>query len=60
MEIKVRYRQGQSLKSAASVATLGYSRSTYVEFVDNERVETLLGCHERAFEFFGGVVGRGC
>jgi transposase len=37
------------------VATLGWSRATYVEFVTDERVETLIGCHERAFLAFGGV-----
>jgi transposase len=40
---------------AVFIATLGWSRATYVEFVNNERLETLLGCHERAFFFFGGV-----
>ena len=37
------------------IATLGWSRATYVEFCDDERVETLIGCHERAFLAFGGV-----
>jgi transposase len=37
------------------IATLGWSRATYLEFVTDERLETLLGCHERAFYFFGGV-----
>jgi transposase len=37
------------------VATLGWSRMAYVEFCDNEQVETLIGCHERAFVAFGGV-----
>ncbi len=37
------------------IATLGWSRASYVEFVTDERMETLLGCHERAFYFFGGI-----
>ncbi len=37
------------------IATLGWSRASYIEFVTNERLETVLGCHERAFYFFGGV-----
>jgi transposase len=37
------------------IATLGWSRMAYVEFCDNERVETLIACHERAFAAFGGV-----
>jgi transposase len=37
------------------VATLSWSRAAYVEFCDDERVETLIACHERAFLAFGGV-----
>jgi transposase len=40
---------------SAFIATLGFSRAGYVEFVENERLETLLACHENAFEYFGGV-----
>jgi transposase len=35
--------------------TLGHSRSSYVEFVSNMRLETLLSCHENCFAWFGGV-----
>jgi transposase len=45
-------RRGKD-RLAVFIATLGWSRTTYVEFVTDERMETLLGCHERAF-FFGG------
>jgi len=48
------FRRGESPLSAF-VATLGYSRYTYVEFVTNERFETLKACHERAFDYFQGV-----
>ena len=37
------------------VATLGWSRAAYLEFVEDERVETLIACHEHAFLAFGGV-----
>jgi transposase len=37
------------------VATLGWSRAAYVEFVTDERVETLIEAHENAFFAFGGV-----
>ena len=37
------------------IATLGWSRMAYVEFCDDERVETLRRCHENAFAVFGGV-----
>lgn len=37
------------------VATLGWSRAAYVEFVADERLETLIAAHENAFLAFGGV-----
>jgi len=37
------------------IATLGWSRMAYIEFCDDERVETLIRCHENAFVAFGGV-----
>jgi hypothetical protein len=37
------------------VATLGWSRAGYVEFVSDERVETLIEAHENAFLAFGGT-----
>ena len=37
------------------IATLGWSRATYVEFCDDERLETLISCHENALVAFGGV-----
>lgn len=37
------------------VMTLSYSRHQYVEFVFDQRMETWIGCHRRAFESFGGV-----
>lgn len=48
------FRRGKAPLSAF-VATLGYSRASYVEFVTDERLATLIACHERAFDFFGGV-----
>jgi transposase len=46
-------RGGEQL--SVLIATLGWSRATYVEFCDDERLETLIGCHENAFAAFGGV-----
>jgi hypothetical protein len=37
------------------VATLSRSRASHVEFVTDERVETLIQAHENAFVDFGGV-----
>ena len=43
---------------SAFVAVLGFSRTAFVRFVNNERLETLLSCHEEAFAYFGGVPRR--
>jgi len=40
---------------AAFVATMGFSRATFIKFVVSERFEVLRECHEEAFAFFGGV-----
>ncbi|MEN9119154.1 IS21 family transposase [Xanthomonas euvesicatoria] len=48
------FRRGKHPLSAF-VATLGWSRASYVEFVTDEKLETLLACHAHTFEFFGGV-----
>jgi len=42
----------------AFCATLGYSRASYVEFVTDMKVDTLIGCHEHAFHALGGVSRR--
>ena len=48
-------RTGEVRKTWFFVMTLAYSKHQYVEFVWDQRVETWLGCHRRAFEHFGGV-----
>jgi len=40
------------------VATLSYSRHQYAEIVCDQKINTWLGLHQRAFAFFGGVPGR--
>jgi transposase len=47
-------RRGED-RLSVFVATLGWSRAAYVEFVTDERVETLIEAHENAFFAFGGV-----
>jgi len=37
------------------VMTMGYSRVQYVEFTADEKLETLIRCHENAFNWFGGM-----
>ncbi len=46
---------GEEISTWAFVMTLAWSRHHYAEIVRDQKVETWLGCHRRAFEFFGGV-----
>jgi len=48
-------RTGECQSARLFVAVLGASNYTYVEPVLHEDLPTWLGCHVRAFEFFGGV-----
>ncbi len=45
----IEFRKGKSPLSAF-VATLGFSRASYVEFVTNEKLVTLIECHKRAIK----------
>ena len=47
-------RRGRS-PLLAFVATLGFSRASYVRFTDGEDALTLVACMVESFEFFGGV-----
>lgn len=49
---------GQERIAYTFVMTLSYSRHQYVEFVFDQKVATFVGCHVRAFAYFGGVVER--
>jgi transposase len=48
------FRRGNN-RLSAFVATLGFSRHAYVEFVSDEKIDTLIQCHLNAFAHFGGV-----
>jgi transposase len=48
------FRRGKD-RLSAFIATLGYSRACYVEFVSDEKLDTLISCHQHAFEYFGGI-----
>ena len=53
---KMRDRKIGKLRQAyCFVMTLSYSRHQYVEFVFDQKMETWIGCHRRAFESFGGA-----
>jgi len=49
---------GVERRTWAFVMTLAFSRHQYVEFVWDQTVATWLGCHRRAFEWFGVVPAR--
>lgn len=53
----VEFRKGKN-PLYAFCATLGFSRMSFVEFVTDMKVETLITCHQHAFEAFGGVTKR--
>src|SRR4030065_2655542 len=53
----VEFRKGKN-PLYAFCATLGYSRVSFVEFVTDMKVETLIACHQHAFDAFGGVPQR--
>lgn len=49
---------GELIPTWIFVMTLAWSRHQYAEIVTNQKVETWLGCHRRAFEWFGGVPSK--
>jgi len=49
---------GKVRRTWAFVMTLCFSRHQYVEFIWDQSVATWLGCHRRAFEWFGAVPKR--
>jgi transposase len=49
---------GRERRTWAFVLTLCFSRHQYVEFVWDQSSATWLGCHRRAFEWFGCVPWR--
>ena len=53
----VEFRKGSD-PLYAFCATLGYSRASYVEFVTDMKVSTLIDCHQKAFVALGGVSRR--
>jgi transposase len=51
-------KDGKRPRVYAFVMTLSWSRHQYLEFVTDQKVETWLALHVRAFAFFGGVPQR--
>lgn len=46
---------GKLRQAYCFVMTLSFSRHQYAELVFDQKMETWIGCHERAFAFFKGV-----
>ena len=51
-------KEGRRRRAWVFVMTLSWSRHQYVECVFDQKVETFVRCHERAFAWFGGVPER--
>lgn len=50
--------EGRRIKTWVFVMVLSFSRLLYAELVRDQSVATWLGCHRRAFEFFGGITAQ--
>lgn len=48
-------RTGKIEQTYYFVMTLCYSRHQYAELVTHQDIETWLNCHQKAFQFFGGI-----
>jgi transposase len=46
---------GRKLTIYCFIMVLGYSRKMYVEFIDRCTLANFLKCHQKAFEYFGGI-----
>jgi len=51
-------KTGEIISTHFFVMTLAWSRHQYAEIVRDQKLTTWLGCHRRAFEFFGGSPAR--
>jgi transposase len=52
---RFRHHSARSRALSVFIATLGWSRAAYVEFIEDEWLKALLSGHEHAFDCFGGV-----
>lgn len=54
-DFQIQCADGRVLTIYAFVMTLGFSRHSYIEFIDRCTLPKFLACHQHAFGFFGGV-----
>lgn len=59
MQVDFAHFNFNGYKFYAFTAILGYSRMLYVEFVSDQSVDTVIKCHENAFEYYNGVPKKG-
>jgi transposase len=55
MQVDWGHFQYKGTQLYAFVATLGFSRMSYVRFTEDMQIHTLVACHEEAFKYFGGI-----
>lgn len=55
MQVDFAYFKFGDKKFYAFVTILGYSRMLYAEFVKDQTVDTVIKCHENAFNYYNGV-----
>lgn len=55
MQVDFAHFKFKDNKFYAFTAILGYSRKLYVEFVKDQKVDTVIKCHEHAFDYYHGV-----
>lgn len=49
------FRKPRCHRVQGFVMTLGWSRASYLDFEDSQALPLFLACHERAFDYLGGV-----
>ena len=54
-DFQIGCRDGKKLTIYCFIMVLGFSRKMYVEFIDRCTLANFLKCHQKAFEFFGGI-----
>lgn len=59
MQVDFAHFKFNDKKFYSFVAVLGFSRALYIKFVEDQTVDTVIKCHEDAFEYFGGVPKNG-
>jgi transposase len=54
-DFKVLCADGREVIIYCFIMVLGFSRKMYVEFIDRCTLANFLKCHQKAFEYFGGI-----